>query len=110
MRSLLDREVVSLDAFKDVDTTTDAPQVGDSLVFDGTNWVTNMTQLAKEVDFDGVYAYIGEALPGTITTASTWRIKRVEFVAGTDDSITLFEDGDAAFDNQWSTRLAGSYS
>jgi hypothetical protein len=53
--------------------------------------------------------YIGEALPGTATSASTWRIKRMDESASPDLEI-LWADGDANFDNVWDDRAILSYS
>jgi len=101
--------VTSIDDLSDVDTTTNAPVLGDTLVFDGTNWVTNLTQLIKEVDFVGTTTvYIGEAQPGTATSSAAWRVKRTVFTG--DDSETLFADGNTNFDNIWNNRASLSYS
>ena len=99
----------SIDDHTDVDTTTNAPTLGDSLIWDGTNWVTNMTQLIKQVDdVAGTTIYIGDAQPGTTTATAAWRVKRVVFTG--DDSETLFADGDVNFDNTWTGRAGFSYS
>jgi hypothetical protein len=101
--------VTSIDDLSDVDTATVSPTLGDSLLWDGTNWVTNLTQLSKEVDFVGTTTiYIGEAQPGTATSAASWRVKRVVFTG--DDSTTLFADGNSNFDNIWDNRASLSYS
>lgn len=101
--------VTSIDDLSDVDTTTVSPTLGDNLLFDGTNWVTNLTQLIKEVDFVGTTTvYQGEAAPGTATSTAAWRVKRTVFTG--DDSETLFADGDSNFDNTWTGRAGFSYS
>lgn len=98
-----------IDGLSDVDTTTDVPTIGDYLVFDGTNWVTNLTQLIKQVDdVGGTTIYIGDAQPGTVDAAAAWRVKRIVFTG--DDSITLFADGDVNFDNTWTGRAGFAYS
>lgn len=66
-------------------------------------------QYNKIIDVDGVYTYIGEALPGTSTSASSWRIKRVEEQAGGDYEI-LWADGTADFVNIWDNHLSYTYS
>ena len=97
------------DDLSDVDTTTVSPTLGDNLLWDGTNWVTNLTQLIKEVDFVGTTTvYQGEAAPGTETSTAAWRVKRTVFTG--DDSETLFADGDSDFDNTWDGRAGFSYS
>lgn len=65
-------------------------------------------QYNKLIDVDGAFTYIGEAVPGTATTASTWRIKRVEQV-GADINI-LWANGSADFNKVWDNRLTYSYS
>jgi hypothetical protein len=99
----------SINDLSDVDTATVSPTLGDSLLWDGTNWVTNLTQLTKEVDFVGTTTiYIGEAQPGTATSAASWRISRTVFTG--DDSTKLFADGNSNFDNIWDNRASLSYS
>lgn len=66
--------------------------------------------LAKQVDFitDNEF-YIGEANPGTLTSASSWRIKYVT-IAGDGDVSVVWADGNDSFDNIWDNRLTYSYS
>jgi len=52
--------------------------------------------------------YIGEALPGTLTTAPLWRIKRVSFI--NEDTTIVWAEGTASFDKIWDSRLSLSYS
>lgn len=66
-------------------------------------------QYTRLVDTDGTYKYIGEADPGTATSEATWRIKRVEFLAG-DDIEIKWADGTAEFDKIWNDRLTFTYS
>lgn len=65
-------------------------------------------QYNKLIDVSGNYTYIGEALPGTATSAGTWRIKRVEQI-GTDYNI-LWASGSADFNKTWDSRLTYAYS
>lgn len=53
--------------------------------------------------------YIGNATPGTDATASLWQIKRIDGTI-TDYTTILFADGDANYDNSWSSRGTLSYS
>lgn len=52
--------------------------------------------------------YIGQAAPGTATSAAGWRIQRMS-VSGT---VTTFEyaDGDLSFNNIWDNRASLTYS
>lgn len=54
-------------------------------------------------------AYIGEALPGTLESAPSWRIKRLTLGLD-DDVVTEWADGNANFDNVWNDRASLSYS
>lgn len=56
---------------------------------------------------DSNIEYVGEALPGTLTSASEWRILRVDSTSGT---VTAYADGDIQFDNIWDNRESLSYS
>ena len=58
------------------------------------------------VDEPGTYTYIGEAVPGTATSDSLWKIKRVTDATG----VVLFADGNNDFDNVWDNRASLSYS
>ena len=55
---------------------------------------------------DTDYTYIGEALPGTTTSAALWRIRRLTIV----DNTILYADGNSKFDNIWDNYLTLSYS
>jgi hypothetical protein len=51
--------------------------------------------------------YVGQALPGTATSASEWRIKRItETVNG---SAVDWANGSAAFSHAWTNRLSYTY-
>lgn len=54
-------------------------------------------------------AYVGEALPGTLDSAPSWRIKRLTLGLD-DDVVTEWADGNANFDNVWNDRATLSYS
>lgn len=70
------------------------------------------TQYATQYDQDAdppSYAYLGHAVPGTATSAATWRIQKLTFGAGGDVS-TQWADGNSNFDNVWDNRASLSYS
>lgn len=58
-----------------------------------------------QVDDTGTYTYLGNALPGTATSASTWRIKRVVNATG----VITHADGTANFNKTWDSRAGYSY-
>jgi len=68
----------------------------------------------KEIDETpgGSPLYIGESLPGTASSAPSWRIQRIVFIkTGPLEDISItWADGDALFDNIWDSRLSLAYS
>jgi hypothetical protein len=55
------------------------------------------------MDDHGTYLYVGESVPGTATSADSWRIKKVT------DSGVLFADSTAAFIKKWDDRAVYTY-
>lgn len=53
--------------------------------------------------------YVGEAMPGTATTVTEWRIKRITWVAGNPTAVEWAE-GQASFSYEWDERAAYAYS
>jgi len=69
-----------------------------------------MTQLALEYDVvSSTLSYLGEANPGTATSAASWRIKQLVFNVAGDLTVT-YADGNSNFDNIWDNRASLSYS
>lgn len=64
------------------------------------------TSYALRYDEGATYTYIGEALPGTATSAASWRIKRLTNA----DNTIVWADGDSDFDNIYDNRVSLSYS
>jgi hypothetical protein len=54
-------------------------------------------------------AYMGQATPGTATSAASWRIQKLVF-GGDGDVTTTWADGNASFDNVWDDRASLTYS
>lgn len=65
----------------------------------------DLTVLVDEVS--ATLSYIGKAIPGSLTSAPLWQIKRLDETTG---MITTFADGNAEFDNIWDDRASLSYS
>lgn len=61
------------------------------------------------LDEVGSITYVGKALPGTLTSAPSWQIKRLD-ESGDPELIMTYADGDANFDNIWDNRASLSYS
>jgi len=56
--------------------------------------------------------YVGEAVPGSLDTDSTWRIKRITQVDTDqwgDDIVIEWADSNANFDKSWINRLTYTY-
>lgn len=70
-----------------------------------------LTTRTDTVDPDVIpeVTYIGEALPGTATSAASWRIRRLTIQSDSDIEI-LYADGNDSYDNIWDNRLSLSYS
>ena len=68
----------------------------------------------KQVDWlDDNTAYIGQADPGTLTSAPAWRIKKVQFITdvdGNEDSTETWADGVGTFTKVWDNRATYTYS
>jgi len=65
---------------------------------------------AKRVDFISDFLlYRGEAVPGTLDSASVWRVRRLTI--GVDDDVTEeWADGNSSFDKVWNDRASLTYS
>lgn len=59
------------------------------------------------VDTQGNYIYIGYAIPGTATSVSTWKIKRVD----TGSPITIYwADSSTLYNKVWDDRTTYTYA
>jgi len=61
---------------------------------------------ALKMDITATFKYIGEAVPGNLTSASRWRIMRLTIA----DNTIVWADGNGDFDNIWDDHLILSYS
>jgi len=70
----------------------------------------NTTSIPYGIRIDEASAtvtYIGKAVPGTATSASTWQIQKIDTTSGT---VITWADGNGDFDNEWDERAGYSYS
>lgn len=76
----------------------------------GANGDETEVAYAKRTDFiSDLLLYRGEANPGTLDSAASWRIRRL--IIGVDNDVTEeWADGNSNFDNVWDDRLSLSYS
>ena len=70
--------------------------------------VTSTTLIVLVDEVSSSVTYIGEASSGTLTSAASWRIKKVE-ISGSVTSI-LYSGGDTLFDKIWNDRASLTYS
>lgn len=61
---------------------------------------------ALRMDEGATYTYVGEAVPGTLDAAASWRIKRITNASGS----IVWADGNSSSDNIWNNRAALAYS
>ena len=54
--------------------------------------------------------YVGEANPGTATSASSWRIKKIAYDTNGNVTSVKWADGNSNFDNVWDNRTSYTYS
>lgn len=71
------------------------------------NTIGSIGVYTQLIDDAGMLIYIGEAVPGTATSAASWRIKRVDITNDPDVTIAWAGTG---FTNIWDNRAALSYS
>jgi len=69
-----------------------------------------MPRLIKKIEYSGSnLLYLGEAPPGSATSAAAWRIQKYTY-SGSNLTDTQYADGDEEFDNVWDDRASLSYS
>lgn len=104
-------------SFPPVDAPIDAK--GNKLSFPWLKWINelwgvvsgieSMANYALRYDYvDATTSYLGEAVPGSLSSAAVWRVKLLTF-AGDDVTVT-YADGDSDFDNVWDNRASLTYS
>lgn len=68
-------------------------------------------QLSVLLDEVGDFLYVGEAVPGTASSAPSWRIFRVDNnPAGAEETTKLYANSSINFDQIWDDRLSFSYA
>lgn len=62
------------------------------------------------LDEDGYYTYVGESVPGTLTSQPKWRIFRIdESSTGSIELVKTFANGTTLFDKIWNNRTSYDY-
>jgi len=71
-----------------------------------TQLVNSNAEYTVKIDTGATYTYIGNAVPGTATSASTWKIKRVTNATGNVD----WADSVTTFTKKWDDRATYTYA
>lgn len=102
---------VNGDQYIDTDNGDIYTKVAGAWSLQGNIGAVALTTRTDTVDPDVLpeVTYVGEALPGTLTSAASWRVKRITLAADTDLEI-LYADGSDAFNQIWDNRLSLTYS
>lgn len=61
----------------------------------------------KLVEQSGSYYYIGYAIPGTLTSATNWKIKRIDV---SNPISTKWADSSTLYNKKWDDRATYSYA
>ena len=72
-----------------------------------TNAISGAGLYSKSWDEVGLITYMGEAAVGTATSASAWRIKRIDETNDPDGDVKWASE---AFDQVWDDRVTLTYS
>lgn len=66
---------------------------------------------AVQMDYDGSsnLIYVGTAVPGTLTSAASWLIKKLTY-SGSNLTQVTFPNGVATYTNIWDNRVSLTYS
>lgn len=103
---MIERHEESYQPISGLDNSVDPPVKRPLVVGPSGELLAGDGALAFRKDDTGTYLYLGEAVPGTATSAAGWRISRVTNA----DSTIVWADGDGSFDNIWDNRASLSYS
>lgn len=114
----VDNLLVSYVALNNIQRVTSAEHFAGLVPSDGTGIpvhienvdpipTTSATYTLYLDEVSSTITYVGEAVPGTATSASTWRIKRLDSTSGL---VVAWANGDSAFDKIWDNRASYTYS
>ena len=95
--------VIGADGINDGDVASGNPLPVEGIVEQQPSLVVEKIDQAS-----ATVTYIGQAAPGTATSAASWRIQRMS-VSGTVTTLE-YADGDLNFNNVWDNRAALTYS
>ena len=99
------------DVYIDADNGDVYEKITGSWSLQGTPGSMALTTRTDTIDPDvtPTVTYRGDALPGVLTSAASWRVQRMTLQSDRDIDI-VFADGNDNFDNIWDNRLSLSYS
>lgn len=91
-----------------LDSNLNPININNPLAVSGTFSVGAATYTTRLDEVDGSTTLVGEALPGTTESASTWRIKALVVVG--DVTLVTWAGGNANFDKVWDDRNTYDYT
>jgi len=67
--------------------------------------------LTKKIEYDASNnpVFVGEAIPGSATSDSTWRIKKITYDVNNNPTDVQWADSNTNFDKSWDHRSDGTY-
>jgi len=75
------------------------------------NILYNLRYLVKmDYDANNNLIFLGDAIPGSVTSAAVWRIRKMTYDANNNITDIEWADGNSEFDNAWDDRTTLSYS
>lgn len=86
---------------------TDAQMRATPVPISGTVTASATEYIVRVDEASSTITYVGYAIPGTATSAASWRIKRLDSTTGL---IVLWAAGTASFNQVWDNRASLSYS
>ena len=93
------------------DVTLSTPTENQILRYMGGEWVNTDEVIMYAMNYDDVggnIGYVGEAAPGSLTSAEVWRIQKIDTNSG--DAVITWAGGNSDFVNKWDDRLTLVYT
>ena len=70
----------------------------------------NIVKIAYHATYTEDPEYIGLAVPGSVTSAAVWQIRKITYAAAGKPTAIQYADGDLEFDNVWDDAPSLDYS
>ena len=97
-----------LRAYQSFSAQDENPATAGGVEGDVPQYAVQVDKYATHVSDPGEFIYLGQAEPGSVTSAAVWRVKRIRVDSDPEIQL-LFADGNENFDNIWDNRESLSY-